>query len=207
MGEAGKPRPLSEKQRRFIAAYIGEANGNATHAARLAGYKGNDVTLATVGSQNLRNLQIASQIAEHQAAIKRKGIAHQQNRIDAIVRRHQLLEQIMTERAEEYRHLRAERAADPTPQSDLDKLLGRRSVPAGGETGLLIRKVRAVGEMIAEEFAIDTSLLDELLKHEADIAKELGERVEKREITGADGEPLTIMALAVPKPAAERHER
>ncbi len=30
---------LTEKQRRFVEAYVGEARGNATEAARLAGYK------------------------------------------------------------------------------------------------------------------------------------------------------------------------
>lgn len=31
-------RKPTEKQRRFLAAYLGEANGNATKAARIAGY-------------------------------------------------------------------------------------------------------------------------------------------------------------------------
>jgi hypothetical protein len=55
---------LTEKQRRFVDAYLGEAAGNATKAARLAGYKGNDNTLASVGTENLRKPAIAEAI-EH----------------------------------------------------------------------------------------------------------------------------------------------
>lgn len=44
---------LTEKQRRFVEAYMGEAAGNATEAARLAGYKGNAKTLGAVGAENL----------------------------------------------------------------------------------------------------------------------------------------------------------
>lgn len=54
---------LTGKQRVFINAYL--TNGfNATEAARIAGYKGNNVTLAAVGYENLRKPQIASEIAQ-----------------------------------------------------------------------------------------------------------------------------------------------
>lgn len=55
---------LTEKQRRFVDAYMGEAAGNGTEAARIAGYKGNDVTLASVSAENLRKPQIAVAIKE-----------------------------------------------------------------------------------------------------------------------------------------------
>jgi len=54
-----KDRKLTTKQQLFVEAYIGKANGNATEAARLAGYKGNDVTLAAVGAENLKKPHIA----------------------------------------------------------------------------------------------------------------------------------------------------
>lgn len=50
-------RELSQKQKLFVEAFL--ANPNATEAARKAGYKGNDVTLASVGAENLRKPQIA----------------------------------------------------------------------------------------------------------------------------------------------------
>lgn len=56
-------RKLTGKQVAFVDAYTGPARGNATEAARLAGYKGNDVTLGRVGCDNLKKPQIAQAIA------------------------------------------------------------------------------------------------------------------------------------------------
>jgi hypothetical protein len=50
---------LTAKQQLFCEFYIGAANGNATEAARLAGYKGSDETLRAIGSQNLTKLNIS----------------------------------------------------------------------------------------------------------------------------------------------------
>jgi hypothetical protein len=50
------------KQQRFIDAYLGEANFNATRAAEIAGYKGNGNTLAQVGFGNVRKPNIAKEI-------------------------------------------------------------------------------------------------------------------------------------------------
>jgi phage terminase small subunit len=66
---------LTEKQRRFVEAYAGPAKGNATEAARLAGYRGNDVTLAAVGSENLRKPPIAAALAELAARTRKSAIA------------------------------------------------------------------------------------------------------------------------------------
>lgn len=59
---------LTEKQRRFVEAYMGEAAGNGTEAARLAGYKGNSRTLGQVASENLAKPDIAKAIASEVAA-------------------------------------------------------------------------------------------------------------------------------------------
>lgn len=54
---------LTAKQQVFVDAYL--SNGfNATDAARKAGYKGKDTTLAAVGYENLRKPQIASYVQE-----------------------------------------------------------------------------------------------------------------------------------------------
>ena len=55
---------LTEKQRRWVEAFRGVAAGNATEASRLAGYKGNDKTLAQVGAENLRKPGILSALAQ-----------------------------------------------------------------------------------------------------------------------------------------------
>lgn len=62
-----KGKTLSLLQRRFVEAFVGPAKGNATEAARLAGYKGNTVTLAAVGAENLKKPLVAEAIAERQA--------------------------------------------------------------------------------------------------------------------------------------------
>jgi phage terminase small subunit len=55
---------LTLKERKFVEAYLGEAAGNATRAARLAGYSGDPVTLAAVGYARLRKTQIRDAIAQ-----------------------------------------------------------------------------------------------------------------------------------------------
>lgn len=56
-------RPLTTKQSEFIAAYLGEARGNATEAARLAGY----ARPMQEGYRLLRNADIAARVKQHVA--------------------------------------------------------------------------------------------------------------------------------------------
>jgi phage terminase small subunit len=53
-------KPLTLKQEKFIAAYLGEANGNATEAARIAGYK----HPGQYGHDLLKNREIDARIAK-----------------------------------------------------------------------------------------------------------------------------------------------
>lgn len=53
---------LNTRQHLFVEAYLGEARGNATRAARVAGYNGSDNVLATTGRDLLRHPQVASRI-------------------------------------------------------------------------------------------------------------------------------------------------
>lgn len=57
---------MTEKQRRFVEAYMGTAAGNATEAARIAGYAGDDAALAVRGSECVRNRKVAAALAERQ---------------------------------------------------------------------------------------------------------------------------------------------
>lgn len=59
-------RPLSERERRFVEAYMGKAAGNATKAALLAGYAKN--TAEKQASRLLGKVGIASAIAARAAA-------------------------------------------------------------------------------------------------------------------------------------------
>ena len=61
-------RELTEKQRRFVEAYMGAARGNATEAAAIAGYRGNRVTLQAIGKENLGKPLIRQALAERQSS-------------------------------------------------------------------------------------------------------------------------------------------
>lgn len=63
MPKVTKERALTPRQRLFVEAFLGEARFNATEAARIAKYSGNDKTLASVGSENLRKPEIQSAVA------------------------------------------------------------------------------------------------------------------------------------------------
>ncbi len=63
----GKPEPkakkeLTPKMRLFVEAYL--RSWNATQAAKEAGYEGDEVTLASIGYENLRKPQIKALIKE-----------------------------------------------------------------------------------------------------------------------------------------------
>lgn len=62
-------KKLTVKQRAFVDAYLGAARGVGIDAARLAGYKGNDVTLTAIASENLRKPLISEEIKQRTAAL------------------------------------------------------------------------------------------------------------------------------------------
>lgn len=59
--KTSEPR-LTVKQWRFVHAYFGEAKGNGTLAAKMAGYEGNDSVLAVTAYDLLRNPKIAKYV-------------------------------------------------------------------------------------------------------------------------------------------------
>lgn len=59
-------KKLTPKQQLFVSEYL--KTGNATEAARKAGYKGNDKTLGQVGAENLRKPGISRVLEERQQA-------------------------------------------------------------------------------------------------------------------------------------------
>lgn len=71
-----RAKKLTVKQQLFVDAY----NGNATDAARKAGYKGSNATLGAVGAENLRKPQIAEAIANRQAKRSQPLIASREQR-------------------------------------------------------------------------------------------------------------------------------
>lgn len=55
---------LNLRERKFVEAYLGEAAGNATRAARLAGYSGSYSALGVAGFENLKKPKIREVIAQ-----------------------------------------------------------------------------------------------------------------------------------------------
>jgi phage terminase small subunit len=94
---------LTEKQRRFVEAY----DGNATEAARLAGYEGDDATLAQVGYENLRKPEIVQ-------AIRAYGDAEREARIATKIQRQKFWTEMM-----------ADKRMDPSARLRASELLGK----------------------------------------------------------------------------------
>lgn len=112
--------------------------------------------------------QIKAEVREKLSAM---GIAARQNRLDALNDRQRRMAEVIRQRAENL-----------------------KSVPGGGNTGLLVRQVKGIGKgedfQVVEEYAVDTGLLREMREHEKQAAIEVGEWTEKKEHTGKDGEDL-----------------
>jgi len=184
MADGGNLRP---KQEAFVAAYIGPAKGNATEAARLAGYEGSYAVLRSIGSENLTKPNIAAAIEDYRASVRAEGLASLQNRVDEY-----------NERWFALRRIREERAADPW----------LADVP-GGTTGLVLKQLKQVKHLYEAdpddedsksfsttvelwEHAVDTGYLREIRELEKHAAQDLGQWKETTELTGKDGEPLLI---------------
>jgi hypothetical protein len=115
----------------------------------------------------------AARVEEHKARwaaeIAQEGIANRQNRINALNDRWALMQRVIEARA-----------ADESMKG------------AGHETGLLVRTYKPGKFRVVEEYKVDAGLLAELRAHELQAARELGQLVEKRELTGKDGGPLEV---------------
>lgn len=71
-------RKLTPKMQAFVDAYTGPARGNATEAARMAGYKGNDRTLAAVGAENLTKPGILAAVRAAAQVTQKRGRMNRQ---------------------------------------------------------------------------------------------------------------------------------
>lgn len=87
-------RPLTPKQQEFVRQYVGPANGNATQAARLAGYKGNDKTLCEQGRQNLEHPGVIQALSRFRQELSRLNAAEDRKALLTAARSHEILTQI-----------------------------------------------------------------------------------------------------------------
>ncbi|SRR5579885_2187212 len=109
--------------------------------------------------------RVAEIVSATRAAVQARGIAEKQNRLAALNDRWGRLQQIIRERG-----------GDPA----------MATVP-GGQTGLLVRELKAMGTgadmTLVEEFHLDAALLKEAREHEKQAAIELGQWTERKDVT------------------------
>jgi hypothetical protein len=136
------------------------------------------IGLRTLGDWKARGdfkARIESNLTEHRAQVRRRGISVIENRIAHLQHRHGLLNRVVKERGE-----------SPEMQS-----------VAGGRTGLLVHNVKSVGAGVTAEridlYEVDTGLLKELREHEKQVAQELGQWTEKTQHSGViQFHPITL---------------
>lgn len=185
---------LTTKQRLFVEAYL--SNGyNATEAARSAGYKGkDDHSLATIGYENLRKLEIAAVVSErvNEAAM---GANEVLARLSAIAR------------------------ADVADLLDEDGRFDFQRARRAEKTGLLRKLKRKTTAKKVDTFTegdeeaketFETSIVYEEVEfemysaHEAlrDLGKYHKLFTDRHEHSGPDGQPIPIAYIEPVKPPA-----
>src|SRR5579885_265318 len=134
---------------------------------------------------------------EYRRAVLERGIADRVARLDELNERWEKGRRVIAARAEEGRRRnelaraveRRRAAGEDLPR----EIAGLVPVP-GYETGLLTRTLKQLGSgaavRIVEEFAVDTGLLAELRQMEQQAAKEVGQWVDRGEVTGKNGAPI-----------------
>jgi hypothetical protein len=131
--------------------------------------------------------------AELHARLVKKGAADKQARINGQVERLQLYWDLIEARAADGQAtLKAAGAPDEAARA-LRSLFGRGDLPPGVELGLLTKTYKQIGKVLQEEWAVDTGLLSEMRALEKQIAQELGEWTEKRDVTSG-GQTIGTLA-------------
>ena len=116
--------------------------------------------------------------ALRQAALS-VGIADKARRMRRLDRDWRRLQRVMDERAES---------------------LEMQDAP-GGQTGTLVRQIRGIGRgedfQLVEEFAVDTGLLAELRQIEKQAAQEMGQWVDRQELSTDEDKPFVMVLRGV----------
>jgi hypothetical protein len=125
-----------------------------------------------------QHTEFAARVADHVEAMRKavltKGIADRVNRVAALDLRWEKMKTVI-----------AERAIDPRMEE----------VP-GGTTGLLVHQIKGIGKgddfQVVDEYRVDDGLLRELRAHEEQAARELGQWVERGEVSGPNGAAIPV---------------
>lgn len=125
-----------------------------------------------------------------QRAMLRHEIAKKHRRLHYLNELHQRLWQVIEERARYYQDLAERQRHDPVTAAASRMFVSTEETrcPPGGETGLVIRQVRAVGSgrstQIVEEYVVDAATIREIRALQEQAARELGQWIERQEQTG-----------------------
>jgi hypothetical protein len=139
----------------------------------------------------------AARIEQHtqtlHARLVKRGAADKQKRINGQVERLQLYWDLLAARAGDGQAaLKAAGTPDEAARA-LRALFGKGELPPGVETGLLTKTYKQIGKVLQEEWAVDTGLLAEMRALEKQIAQELGEWTDKKDITSG-GQTIGTLA-------------
>jgi phage terminase small subunit len=165
---------LTPKQTKFVASYLGEANYNATKAARMSGYASPKAS----GTENLANPVIQAEIQSHLELLKDTGIRVRANRVQQLVDMDERLQATMLARAEDARE-KQEQGCE---------------LPAGAEYGLLVETIKVGPKGNVSEYVIDKTLIAERRALMEQVSKELGEHLDRLQISGDADNPLTVVS-------------
>ena|SRR5690606_1966204 len=167
---------LTDKQERFVLAYIGEANWNSTKAAEIAGYS----IPHQSGYENMKNPEIKARINQLLESVRVEGLGNKAVRIAELAAIHEDLKFIKEARTKEAK-LRYENGED---------------IPESAESGLMVETVKQVGTghnaVTTTEWSLDKSWVDSSTKVLEQIAREVGDRDKKIELSGPNGGPLQV---------------
>lgn len=124
--------------------------------------------------------RVGGERGQIQAGMLKLAIAKKHERVKVLDDLQTDLLTIRQARAAEYAALAAQRAAEPeTKRVSREVFGGRGEVPAGGETGLILRTIKQIGSgpmaTIVEEFGIDTGMIREIRALHEQAARELGQ--------------------------------
>jgi hypothetical protein len=180
---------LTDKQKAFVSHYLGEARGNATKAARMAGYASPRVE----GCRLLIHADIAAEIKAALDDLRAEGILAKTNRLEDYAELRRRLWAVITDREHTYAS-----KGEALEAAESMFTVGGSSRVIGGDSGLVIKKLNVVGtgrhQRVIEEYQLDTGLITQLLNVDRQAAQELGEWSEKRQISGPNDGPIEVQS-------------
>lgn len=172
------PGPRSQTQRKELAARL-TAQGVLTVKEIAAQTGGSEHAIYRWRKDEKFRARVQQLVDQFAAEALNEGLSARWRRIKALGDRHHDMMQVIRERSTAERIAGVPMAAIP-----------------GASTGLVTVQVKAIGsganQKIVPEYVVDVPLLVELRKTEEQIAKELGQLVEKREHSGANGGPIAL---------------